>query len=201
MTAQQEQIAEMAKDAFKNHELIEEQVEGPVRCWLCKRPGSSTYHFRVIAAPGALIIYGDVGDNILMAHNRDMVPWIRGSVRSRDYVIEKIRGEWRHQQEFNPELVDEWFKDEIKNFKELDEDEYITRYVVAQARWKEEKQYVDEMTLPSIIHEILTDHPENKGLGDDSEAMEFFYEWTPDILWTYHCLECFVRLYEGKKVS
>jgi hypothetical protein len=80
------QIAEMAREAFAQH--VCERREGG---WLCRRPGTSVYAFWVFTTPGAIVFYGDLGEAILRPSDRDALPWLRGAVRSLDYVIEKVR--------------------------------------------------------------------------------------------------------------
>lgn len=81
------QVAEMAVNAFAGHTC--HQV-GPDE-WHCSHRGSSVYMFHVISRPGFLVIYGDIGDWVLQAHDRNMVYWAMGAVRSPSYFCEKIQ--------------------------------------------------------------------------------------------------------------
>jgi len=201
-----QQIEENAKRAFEDHVLIEEHADGLFRCWVCKRTDSIVYSFRVVTAPGALIVYGDVGHHILY-RCEDMLPWIRGSIGSRDYVLEKLMADSKATTQFYSELVDEYFDDELAEAqKAIDEDfdvehhEWRLKAVqVAKERWEDERSYKEEDELPRVIYDIVTDSDKDGGLGEDGETMQSFYFWTADVLWSYFCLACFVWLYELKE--
>ena len=79
-------IAEMAKESFARHELT---VKAD-REWLCKRPGEWAYSFFVIARPGVLIVYGDLGEYVLRMHNEDPITWLDGAVGSPAYLFGKV---------------------------------------------------------------------------------------------------------------
>jgi len=82
------QVAGMAKEAFATHELWGLGRDE----WNCQRAsGSSIYAFHVISRPGYLIVFGDIGDWVLQASERNMVYWAMGAVRSPSYFCEKIR--------------------------------------------------------------------------------------------------------------
>lgn len=203
-----QRIGEMAKESFKDHVLIEESVcaHRVLRCWLCKRPDSMIYSFRVVTAPGVLIVYGDVGHHIL--HRcEDMLPWIRGAIGSRDYVLEKLMGSSLTHTQFYPELVDDFFEEEAaETQKAIDEEfqvehhgERLKAIQAAKERWEDERSYKEDDELPRVIYDIVTDEVKDWGLGDDSEAMGAFFFWTAEVLWSYYCLACFVWLYELKE--
>lgn len=78
------QIAALAAINFADHVLIE---EAPGQ-WLCHRPGTGIYHFRVAQLRGALVVWGDIGDMII-ANGRGSIGWFRGAQGSRDYVLSK----------------------------------------------------------------------------------------------------------------
>lgn len=78
------QIARGAREAFAEHVLTE---EAPGQ-WLCAKPGTGIYHFRVAQLKGALVVWGDIGD-LIIANGRGTVAWFRGAQRDRDYVLSK----------------------------------------------------------------------------------------------------------------
>lgn len=79
-------IAKFAADAFHEHTLTE---EAPQR-WLCAKPGTGIYAFRVCLVPGAILVYGDIGDMLLVRFGGAGLDWLRGAVRSRDYLLGKV---------------------------------------------------------------------------------------------------------------
>lgn len=84
------QVATMAKTAFASHRCA--QVgQDEWRCASKDRAHAWNMWFHVIARPGFLVVYGDIGDWILQAHDRNMVYWAMGAVRSPSYFCEKIQ--------------------------------------------------------------------------------------------------------------
>lgn len=75
----------LAVEAFARHKL---RSEGKGR-WYCGRPGSGLYHFRLITAPGCILLYGDIGQAILLCQAVDALAWLRKAISDRDYVLGK----------------------------------------------------------------------------------------------------------------
>lgn len=100
-------------DTFSRH-VITQEGEGR---WLFARPKTGMYHFRVIAAPGAVIVYGDIEDIILTPSDRDALHWLKSVLRGPpgqydlSYVAEKVRGR-KDIVEFQPRLLEEWAENE-----------------------------------------------------------------------------------------
>ncbi len=84
-----EQAEEQAKSAFRDHVIT---AEGPGR-WRCAKPGTWIYGFRVITAPGAVIVTGDIYEAVFCMYDSDPLPWIVsvGKHRQFDYLLEKMR--------------------------------------------------------------------------------------------------------------
>lgn len=83
----QKDIARHAAGEFADHVLT---VEGPSE-WRCGKPGTGIMAFRVLCRPGMVAIWGDLGEWVLRVSDRNPVPWIRGAVRSPDYLLEKVQ--------------------------------------------------------------------------------------------------------------
>ena len=89
-------IKESALKELENHELVQ---EGEGRFFLARRyrDGSkwhgktdSAYHYRVIFAPGYVVLLGDLGSLVLSCYDRDSLSWLRGCIAGHDYVLSKI---------------------------------------------------------------------------------------------------------------
>ena len=80
-----DRIAALAAGRFDEHVVT---MEGLGR-WRCGRPDSNLYSFRVIAAPGAVIVYGDLGKRVYRHANHDSLEWLRQAVRDPDYLLGK----------------------------------------------------------------------------------------------------------------
>ena len=76
----------IAKKSFADHEVerVSEQE------YWCSRPNTNIMSFRALFPPGAIIVYGDIGETILTQYNLTM-GWLRESVRSPGYYFEKCR--------------------------------------------------------------------------------------------------------------
>lgn len=85
----EEMYADTAKWAAKDFagHVIKKESES---IYYCGKPGTGIMSFRVVFLPGAILIYGDIGELILTQHNLDL-PWLCGSVHSRSYFFEKSR--------------------------------------------------------------------------------------------------------------
>lgn len=83
----QKGIAQHAAEEFADHVLT---VEGPSE-WRCGKPGTGIMAFRVLCRPGMVAIWGDLGEWVLRVSDRNPVPWIRGAVRSPDYLLSKVK--------------------------------------------------------------------------------------------------------------
>jgi len=193
-----ESFERYAKDAFAEHILTPEQTEGPVKMWLCHKPGMGMYHFRVISAPGMLTVYGDIGDNILAASDKDLIPWLRSAVKSPDYLMGKIVGA-RKRAEFIEGEVEEMFDWMLKcagydptltgeKAKEQEEDSCIkaTRKVIEDTKENRNYDYDDRFghSFCEAFHEA----------GGDSETMDCLFDYDSDTLWTLGCLRKFIEL-------
>ena len=187
-----------AVDAFADHILKPEQTEGPVRMWLCHKPETGIYHFRVVAAPGMIAVYGDVGENILRAYDIDLVPWLRGSVKSPDYLISKIVGAEKRK-EFIEGEVEPMFANMLECAG------YDPALTDEDAEEQEEDSYIKE------AHRIIEETKENRNpdydsanghnfceafhsAGGDSELLDCLFDYDSDTLWTLNCLKKFVEL-------
>lgn len=80
-------IKRLAAESFTTHELTQ---EGPQE-WRCGRKGTSAYSFRILFRPGMIAVWGDLGEWILRHSDRESLAWLRGAVRSPDYMLEKVQ--------------------------------------------------------------------------------------------------------------
>jgi hypothetical protein len=164
------QISKMARDAFKDH-IITREADN---LWLCHRPGTGMYAFRLAALPGALVFYGDIGEAILRPSDRDVLPWLRGAARSFDYVIEKVHP--RPEQTFYSGDAIEWARSECL----VSVEEEARR----QANWGE----LDQRRWAEIINEH----------GADSEFCTIGIGASAAMCWMVEALRWFVE-HEAKE--
>ncbi len=179
-----ESIAAIAKNALKDHVLITEQDQGPVRMWYCGKPGTGMYSFRVIAAPGFICVYGDVGDGMLMAYDRDLVPWLKDAIKSPDYLLGKMINK---KEQFFPGDAEQLLKDMIED--STDEEDKKRNEELVEKIQDEWADGADDSTGYNFGKAIY-----NAGL--DTELMDCTMDYCSDNYWTVECLKKFVELYK-----
>lgn len=111
------QVLATCAESYKDHVLTEVV---PSFMWRCGRPnGSSTYMFYVIAAHGAIIVYGDVGEAIFRPYAAESsLRWLRQSIKSTEYVLEKLPDRHARHFMFYHELAASWLEDMKADFPE-----------------------------------------------------------------------------------
>lgn len=85
-------ISRLAVEAFAHHVVEDLGAAGELRTWRCRQPESSFHAFRVVMWPGWIVVAGDIGDTLFQHSDRDGLPWLRGAVKSPDYLLGKVRG-------------------------------------------------------------------------------------------------------------
>lgn len=114
------QMQELAADAFKDHIL--KPADGH---WICTRPDSFFYSFRIAELPGLIAVWGDIQTFTITQGRGYDLAWLRGAVNSMGYVLEKsgfkrdsfIDELWTAYQKENPEA--ENFDDGYEGYLEF----------------------------------------------------------------------------------
>ena len=178
-------IISIAKEAFKDHCLTSEQTEGPVCMWLCHQLGTGVYHFRVIAAPGFMAVYGDVGDGMLMMYDKDPIPWLRGAIKSPDYLLKKVL---KKQTKFFLSEAEGLLQDMIDTSETTEElTENTNRVNKIEDNWAKEIESEEEFARALW------------SAGEDTEMVERAVDYSSDDLWTVECLKKFIELLDAEK--
>lgn len=173
-------ITEVARESLANHRLVPEQTEGPVRMWYCGEPGTGIYSFRVIAAPFMILVYGDIGDYMLQASERDLIPWLRGAVKSEHYLISKFV----HKQEvYLPEEADLLLKGLAREYADDDYSGGLQKIGQIRSNWNKDYDGFDKFAEEFVC------------AGFESELLKSVTDFESDIYWTVECLKKFVDLY------
>ena len=163
-------LAKMANEAFVDHKLVPEQISTSLKMWYCGKKGTGMYSFRVIAAPGMLLVYGDVGDYMLQANDRDLIPWICGAIKSENYVIGKMVHKHRVFLEDEAELL----------LQRLANKDFTNR---VRDRWN--KEYDGEHEFCRAFYEE----------GGEISYLESVMDHESSVYWTMECLKKFVELH------
>lgn len=111
-------IKEQAFHAARNHKITKESEN----VFYCGEPGTGIYSFRVCIHPGCILVYGDIGELILLPYTKDPLSWLLGCVSSTDYLISKVPFELRN----NIVLKDDAYAilDEYLEEGYIDQDQY-----------------------------------------------------------------------------
>lgn len=184
-------IESLAGDAFRAHVLKQETPER----WLCRRPERQGYWFRVIKAPTALMVYGDVGELVLRISDIDPIPWLRGAITSPEYLWEKVQASKEPTKTFYPRDAMRWLDDYLAESwpeDECDSDRLKRQRAklvdLASELW-EDFDHGDALT-----HERFYTALVEEGV-DDVYSVGMFP--TSTMLWLWHALCCFVRLLDA----
>lgn len=168
-------VERQAVDAFARHVLT---VKRPW-LWKVSRPDSWVYGFFVVMAPGALIMYGDLGEAVFRMHagsEKDVFEWTMRCTKDRYYVLSKIANREAFKKFYSGDAV-EYAKsclDESKSQKDRD------FYVEVQQRDADGDLSRDE------FYRIAAEHEQYDVPG--------FEEWSAGAIWLHAALETFVRL-------
>lgn len=178
-------VQRLAVDAFKDHALTE---EGDCR-WICKRAGGGAYWFRLITAPGSIVIIGDVGECILRPYckQHQVVSWLRGAVNSPAYFVEKVQASKTSPFAFYPEEAIKWLNDYAKEMADENAD-YARR--VSDA-WAAASEMHDGDGLSQ--HDYLR-IASDAGIDDAYDVGRYL---SSRMLWMIEVCRCFVRLHDA----
>ncbi|HWQ10117.1 MAG TPA: hypothetical protein VN436_13445 [Holophaga sp.] len=118
----QKVITELAARDFTKHVLT---VEGPGE-WRCGEPDTVIMSFRILCRPGMVVVWGDLGEWVLRHSDRDSLGWLRGAVRSPDYVLQKVKAGERLRfyaadamaSLDDPETIESWGADVVEKIRE-----------------------------------------------------------------------------------
>lgn len=173
-------IAELAKESLAKH-VIEDRGEN---LWWCGTPDhSSIYHFFVYVAPRTVVLFGDTGELVLRHSDYRSLSWLLGSP-SMDYVLGKATATDGPKKEFSADLARKWLNE-----------------VIAEARehgWDAERYEKTLEELGEVEYDHWTEDQRAFHIAcrdneiDDPPPCE---EWSSQMLWQWHCLQTFVRLW------
>ena len=169
-------IHEMAAKSFQRHILKDEGGTDILHSWSCRGPGTGIYAFRVISAPGLLIVHGDVGEGIWQVSDRDSVRWLRGAFKSRDYVLGKLVATKDPPREFKPQDALRYLDEMMFKEGRLSEEHYEDLRRAALTDWED-----PGTAFAREWYEVGLDDPP-RCQGPTSQA-----------LWLYECLCWFIQ--------
>lgn len=187
-------VLRLADEAFARHEIT---VEGAGR-WLCRQPGEKGpwYWFRIIAAPGAVLMVGDVGTAVFECGDRDA---LRTFLRAdRGYLLTKMTALSRcsgSREAFYPGDALAWANEQARADSEADGFEDA-----------EGEDFGDDAHAPAWVataralaaHGELNEHEWDRLVdeaGLDVDAHSVGRNHSRGALWAVEAFRCFARLY------
>lgn len=147
-------VREEAKQAFLKHEIKIIENTKNVQMFLCANPESWLYKFQLVCADNMICMTGDVYSMLVEpGYGRSGLAWMRGSINSEDYFLEKIRIT-KDYTEYCPQLardaVDHLIReagddeDQTEAFGEISSDEGEAKF---HESWYE---YSDQDEAPNV---------------------------------------------------
>lgn len=166
---------------FAKHVLTE---RGPGE-WHCAAPGTGIGSFNIIVRPGVVLIWGDIGEGVYRGGEAgDMLGWLRGAVRSPDYLTEKLRTKKR---EFYP-------GDALAYARERAAEEGESakwREVLADAERLHRLRGLNERTWPDLVYHHT----------GDVDAVSVGFNYDARSRWLYEALWWFITAHDQRDVS
>lgn len=193
------QIKNHAASAFREHTLTQ---EGEGR-WYCGKPGTGFYHFRVISAPGTIVLFGDIESLVLRPSGNNALHWLRSvlhpdkEVDSISYVLEKAEYVFKVRQVFLYKEALALIKEEKKEAQENEEAEDLLRNKEWGERFDEERSLTDD--TPGCCGEYLAWAQAFLKHFYDCEGIDSPLDFGSQILFQFHALRKFVDLLVRKE--
>lgn len=133
-----ENIQEMAKKNFAEHEMKELLRLEQIATWRCAKPGTGVYGFWVTIQPGRIFQWGDVGGLVVQSifgTVEETLKWLKGA--DRYYILNKVPMDHRKEEFF--------VGDALAGVKEHRQNGYITPKVAQKlsARLQGERSFGD----------------------------------------------------------
>ena len=148
--------------------------------WFCHRPGNgSIQSFYVTCQPGAIIMWGDLGETIYCIYGGSSIVWGKRNFNFHDsyYPFTKLSPQMREER-FSAERATAYLKERVEEAKTssvLDEDD-LARAEKMLAEWKDRCGHEDEAEW----WKLCSEHDE-----DDPPGMR---ELVPRVYLCYFCL-------------
>lgn len=187
-------IAHLAANAFQHHRLRRDGDH-----WLCRSSSSGNYWFGLYAAPGMIVLWGDIGECVLRHSDHDSLGWLAGAagrVAYPDYCLGKIAALDGAKREFFPgdarSYIKERLRETVDEVGDVDERD--------RQRWT---------AVALAFRGALDAHD---GTWSEQEARTAWYHaccenrvddpptcdgWSSSALWAWHALVNFVRLHQA----
>ena len=182
--------AHLAAGAFQHHRLTRDGDH-----WLCRSPKSGSYWFCLYAAPGMIVIWGDIGECVLRHASGDSLGWLAdtagpGRVDYPDYCLGKIEALDGRKREFYAGDARKYIKERLR--EAVDEDGAVDAH--DRDRWTAvAREFRDGLDDCDSERAAWFNACRENGVDDPPDCEG----WSPDALWKWHAIATFVRLHQA----
>lgn len=78
------------REDFKDHEVTILVNTPEIQAFDCSKPESNIFAFRIVITDNCIAMNGDIGELMICPGYRRSIRWLRGSIGSIGYVLEKV---------------------------------------------------------------------------------------------------------------
>lgn len=171
-------------DAVKNEQIFDQHIITRERegVWYCGIPHDSNMSFRVVSAPGAIIIYGDLGELIFLPNARNALWWAyktKWDPESPYYPLTKISPQLRDKV-FVVEEIDAHIEERLKDSYEAEDKEEEQRWLRIKEKWDDFADRDNLTNAEQYWYQLCCEENED----DPIDGMN----WTSRVLWIYQAM-------------
>jgi len=151
--------------------------------WHCAKPGTRMGSFNVAYNGSALVVFGDLGEMILLPNDANAFRWAKNTTFNPEnpyYPLTKLSPQMRDK-EFQADEALAYLKERVEECKTstvLDERD-LNKWTKMLKEW-EEYPHDEHWEQESYWHQLWSDHD----LDDPADCRS----WTPRVLWVYTAL-------------
>lgn len=123
-----------ANKTFDRHEITRERFG----VWYCGAKDTGNMSFRVVVAPGMLMLYGDIGEIIFLPYAKNTLAWAVGSFQPEYpyYPMTKLSHHMR-EKEFQSDEVEGWLLEKVRENRKSRDNKWTKHYIDLVRRWRE----------------------------------------------------------------
>jgi len=192
-----EQVKRNARVNLASHTVVAKHREGDeCRRWCCSQNGSSKYAFTVLAVPGWLIMFGDMGE-CMWSRTYDMIDFARNAIRDIRYFSEKVSRDVCIR-DGKSELVLEWIKETPEEWEQCYGEPMSKKN---KSKFAELCKWWTQNGCDQGIEEFRREIYESGLYEYDCEAIPSFQFYKYHYLWKVEALVWFIEQLDGIKTE
>lgn len=171
-------------DAVRKEQIFDQHVITRERegVWHCGIPHDSNMSFRVVSTPGAIIIYGDLGELIFLPNTRNALWWAyktKWDPENPYYPLTKISPQLRDKI-FVVEEIDAHIEERLKDSYEAEDKDEEYRWLRIREKWDDFPDRDNQTYAEQYWYQLCNEENED----DPIDGMN----WTSRVLWIYQAM-------------